>query len=190
MFARDYQITHDIDWFCMINGLPIHTASNGGIMPFNLCTVAELREIQQSVREIEESHDFEINRYLDIPSNPYLDGLGDNFYYFFPEALGLFSNLNLTNSQKAYYWSFVKMVKKGFYSFDRLKERNRYQLVAWPRQNNSDKGKLIHILRQVTYRCESSELDDLGKLENHGLSVNIVDIINRSSRKRGKVIEY
>jgi len=183
MFKREYQLTHDIDWFCLLNGIPIHAASNGGIMPRKLCTVEELREIQNTVKIAEDLYDFEINRNVEISPNPYLDDFGDNFYYFFPEAVGLFGEYNLTNSQKAYYWSFVKMAKKGFYSFDKCKNSNSYQIVAWPKQCSYGDKRLTQILMPVIYGCFyftlAKFIDRFEDFVRHNNPINLVGIINR-----------
>ena len=32
-YRRDYQDRHDIDWFAIYEGIPVHVASNGGLLP-------------------------------------------------------------------------------------------------------------------------------------------------------------
>ena len=45
----NYMITHDIDWFCVINGLYVHVASAGGMLPENMRDRDELRLLQHNV---------------------------------------------------------------------------------------------------------------------------------------------
>lgn len=46
---KKYQITHDIDWFAVINEKPCHFASNGGEIP---------KEIHISLRKIQTQVEF------------------------------------------------------------------------------------------------------------------------------------
>jgi hypothetical protein len=186
MFSRNYQLTHDIDWFCLINGVSIHAASNGGLLPNKYCSTSELRGIQQVVNGLDENFEYGINRNIEIQSNPYLEDLGQDFYYYFPETIGLFDDIPLTNSQKAYYWSFVKMAKKGFFSFDRSKKSNAYNIVAWPKCFIYGENKMIPLLKVVTYTCDLITNKRLMylfyKLRQNNLSLNLVEKLNKSSK--------
>ena len=56
----DYKST-DIDWFCFINGCPIHVASNGGVLPSNLYTPKDLIKIFNVVQQLEAGCKWTIN---------------------------------------------------------------------------------------------------------------------------------
>ena len=49
MYSTAYQVTHDIEYFFVLNGYPTHLASNGGILPGKLGTISELQNVQMAV---------------------------------------------------------------------------------------------------------------------------------------------
>lgn len=126
----------DIDWFCFINGCPIHIASNGGPLPHGLYTPTTLTEAFNAVQASESSFDWDINREF-IRSQIEAYGYTREFDIHNRETLLLPKFINrdkyddMTIEQIAYSWSFIEMAKKGFFSFDRVNE-NLYRLVAYP----------------------------------------------------------
>ena len=104
--------TRDIDWFCAINGIYVHIASAGGRIPNLINDRRVLRTIQ---REVETLEDINTGEEIHINADA-LDRIGVNREDYLP--------------------SFLRMAKKGFYSFDRTNiydpEDNLYHLVAWP----------------------------------------------------------
>ena len=49
MYHYDYQATHDMDCFFLLNGTPIHVATNGGFVPSAWGIVSEVRAMQHAV---------------------------------------------------------------------------------------------------------------------------------------------
>lgn len=114
-----YQITHDIDWFCVINHVPIHIASNGGRIPDFYFNRRMLFRVQNFVEQLPMIGDAEpIDS--DVVHQEYSRGLVKN-----------------SESQREdYYRSFMEMACRGFYSYDRIdigEGRSRYILVAKPK---------------------------------------------------------
>lgn len=102
----------DIDWFCAINGVYVHIASAGGHIPNGINNRRVLRLIQRAVDALAD-----INTVDEVHINE--------------------KALNRINMNREYYLpSFIRMARKGFYSFDRTNigniEDNHYHLVAWP----------------------------------------------------------
>ena len=50
-YRRDYQETHDIDWFFRHKGRVYHAASNGGILPDKVDSLKN-RTLQEKIKEI------------------------------------------------------------------------------------------------------------------------------------------
>ena len=48
-YNENYMQTHDIDWFCIVNGVYIHLASAGGILPKGFRNRESLRTLQYHV---------------------------------------------------------------------------------------------------------------------------------------------
>ena len=51
----------DIDWYCLVNGVPTHIASMGGMIPQSFREREQLRIIQDSVAQIEPFSDVRLN---------------------------------------------------------------------------------------------------------------------------------
>lgn len=185
MLSVDYQLNNDIDWFCILGNIPIHVASNGGRLPVSLSTVSKLRTAQRFVYNLDENCDYEFNpNVLEMPLNDSLDEIRDISEYF-PFTEGLFEERYLSNSQKAYLWSFVKMAKKGFYSYDRIDDTDKYMLIAWPKKDK-DYQDLSEQLRGIVpeYSYEYKYIKTL-KGTN---PLDLVNTINMSTQigKNGK----
>lgn len=141
MYQINYQLTHDIDWFAFIDGVPVHVATNGGILPHDSYKVRDLVQIQKLVHRMERQYKVGINEnYLEsylteTKAYPDIDEMTEeNFRLMLPERVEM--NRNLSRSLNAYTWSFVEMASKGFMSFDRKVDKDNwvdyYHLVAWP----------------------------------------------------------
>lgn len=133
----DYKST-DIDWFCFINGCPIHVASNGGELPRNLCTQQSLINAFDTIQATEPLCDWEINRKFVTTRNEkynYIDEIEesnrDSFLLPDENLTNLKDYKGLSPREIAYSWSFIEMARRGFFSFDRV-EGNNYSLVAYP----------------------------------------------------------
>lgn len=139
MYSASYQFSHDIDWFFLFNGIPVHVSSNGGLLPRNLYTAHQLRMLQNEVSLLEKVTEVELNK-------PMLDK------YILP-TYSTFNNLteeeqedympdNYQNDIKnepawvrAYSWRYKEMASRGFFCFDRLMTNEypaQYILVASP----------------------------------------------------------
>lgn len=110
--------TRDIDWFCAINGIYVHVASAGGNIPNFIDNYSVLRPSQRAAEAL-----VDINTDDEIHINEaFLRGMNVNLEHYLP--------------------SFVRMAKKGFYSFDRTNvdnpEDDHYHLVAWPTHSVSN----------------------------------------------------
>ena len=110
--------TRDIDCFCAINGIYVHVASAGGNIPNFINNYSVLRPSQRAAEAL-----VDINTDDEIHINEaFLRGMNVNLEHYLP--------------------SFVRMAKKGFYSFDRTNvdnpEDDHYHLVAWPTHSVSN----------------------------------------------------
>ena len=110
--------TRDIDWFCAINGIYVHVASAGGNIPNFINNYSVHRPSQRAAEAL-----VDINTDDEIHINEaFLRGMNVNLEHYLP--------------------SFVRMAKKGFYSFDRTNvdnpEDDHYHLVAWPTHSVSN----------------------------------------------------
>lgn len=142
-------LTRDIDWFCIVNGIYVHLASAGGILPMSFRDRDTLRTLQHNVAMA-----------------PYLfeeEDVVDN------EA---FLNQRFADNRKgreSYVVSFREMARKGFVSMDRTNLQNpydnRYHIVCMPR--NLDERSLQELEIPVISNDERPELDlqPLGLLE-------------------------
>lgn len=129
--------TRDIDWFCAINGVYVHVASAGGDIPRIINDRNVLRPSQRAVEALED-----INTDEEVHIN---------------EAFLRRMNVNL----ESYLPSFVRMAKKGFYSFDRTNindpEEDRYHLVAWP-THPVDNVESIPVVNSELFDFDNPEL--------------------------------
>lgn len=119
-YSDSYLFSHDIDWFCMFYGLPIHVASAGGRIPDEINDVDKLRSLQHQVEMLPlvfEEDDIVYNEF----------GIG--------QVLGN----ALEAGREDYIRSFARMAQKGFFSFDRINygnpiEEDQLLLVCFPHQ--------------------------------------------------------
>lgn len=134
-------LTHDIDWFCVVNGIYVHLASGGGILPLSFRNRDMLRILQHNVAVA-----------------PYLfaeEDIVDN------EA---FLNQRFADNPKgreSYVVSFRDMARKGFVSMDRTNLiepfDNHYHIVSRPRK--LDERALLELEIPVISIDERPELD-------------------------------
>ena len=117
-YNTNYMLTHDIDWFCIINGLYVHVASAGGIIPEAMRDRDELRQLQ----------------YI-VSNAPYLYS-DDEIVY---NESFLNSHFLEGKAKEDYVRSFKDMARKGFISMDRTDwinpESNDYHVVCCPNRN-------------------------------------------------------
>lgn len=117
-YPDTYLMNHDIDWFCVVNGICIHVASAGGMIPNQVNDDETLRGIQHQVALLE-----------DLYSD-------DEIVYNEGAIAGVLGESG-AKARAQYVESFAAMARKGFASFDRTNieylNDNRYHLVCWPR---------------------------------------------------------
>ncbi len=132
---EEYQHTHDIDWFCVIDNKHIHLASNGGVLPKAVNDEELLDKIQQDVAQMPDRYKYKLNRkYLNEILN---DERFKHIEILEEETLDLlipmsidFGDNQLSGKEKVYCWSFIEMAQKGFDSYDRAEDG--YHLIAEP----------------------------------------------------------
>lgn len=122
-------LTRDIDWFCIANGIYVHLASAGGILPLGFRDRDMLRTLQ---------HNVAIAPYLfteeDVVDNE--EFLNQRF-------------ANNPKGRTSYVVSFRDMARKGFISMDRTNlldpYDNHYHIVSRPRLWNEHRIENIEI---------------------------------------------
>ena len=157
MYQHHYLFSHDINWFALVDGIPVHVASNGGLLPQNSYKISELTRIQHIVHRLEGRYKVGMDvEYLEsylrgTESYPGIDDLTpEEFLLMLPERYE--ANRNLSRALQSYTWSFAEMAAKGFWSFDKIGDEQRdfaqYHLVAWPSDERNPilPEGLIHIL--------------------------------------------
>lgn len=146
-----YTKTHDIDWFYIISGTPIHVASAGGELPLGIKSLKELRMCQRLIDELPPEAEVILNkRYVSqIIQKDYREFEGN----LFPPKNDLNPDMDdtLSLAEKCYYNTFFSMAQRGFYSFDRNidvdgEDKELYHLVAKPkREVNMEKIQKLGI---------------------------------------------
>jgi hypothetical protein len=118
-YRKDYQEHHDIDWFAIYEGIPIHVASNGGEIPSAIKSV-DNRAIQKYLAKL---NPLSINNEIEI-NEEWIDVLKNEFEEF---------------NSEAYLRTFVEFAKLGFVSIDNaiIGEEYQYKIVAF--QKNREK---------------------------------------------------
>ena len=118
-YDEAYLHSKDIDWFCIINGIFVHIASAGGILPEEVNDREKLRKNQYLVNQMD-----------DIFNDDQIVINWDFLHARFGNNVG--SEENIMN----YLESFIKMSKKGFVSLDRTHledpNDNTYHIVCMP----------------------------------------------------------
>ena len=106
-YFEDYIYSKDIDWFFTLNGVNIHVASAGGMIPDVMNDREKLRSVQKAVFNFRPLYkENQIIRNIDFIT--YKLGIQD------------------TAQQERYFSSFVEMSMKGFISLDRTNINNPY----------------------------------------------------------------
>lgn len=150
-YRDSYQVTHDIDWFCMCNGHPTHVASNGGNVPEQIDSVQNYR-IQRDVYE-------HLRLYNHIPINVNIDLLRIHIPEIFAEREDEEDLRDILREENVYIphellkqpiavqlfcKSFVEIAKLGFYSFytinnseDEYRVQSRLICIAYPNSTSA-----------------------------------------------------
>ena len=184
-----YSRTHDIDWFYIVSGLPIHVASAGGNLPGGIKDLRSLREWQSQIDsrvgkfQVGINRDY-INQNIIQKDYEYLDTY---FYqdvdYEFDDYL---NTLNLTFKEKLYCNTFVAMARRGLYSFDRVINKgcmDLYFLVAWPLiYKKTLKNRLYKEFTEIGLpETEDKRFTSLQSLLNLG-EFRLVELINSNDK--------
>ena len=141
-YNANYMLTHDIDWFCIINGLYVHVASAGGIIPEAMRDRDELRQLQHNVSNA-----------------PYLFSENEIVY----NERFLNSHFIEGKAREDYVHSFRDMARKGFVSMDRTDwinpESNDYHVVCCPNRNIPANPEGVVIMNSCIIQIETLELN-------------------------------
>lgn len=105
-YRKDYQSTHDIDWFFQYKGEMFHAASNGGELP----------------------------KCIDSENNRILQQIIENLKRVFNVVMA--NDVSRIYNENEDLSSFIEYASKGLISLDRTVnedgKRNRYHKVAYP----------------------------------------------------------
>lgn len=176
MFPTDrYCFTTDIDWFCVINGTPIHVASGGSHLPsfMKRRTIEKILLDVWTVLKLPIQFDYELNQ-------EYLFNHVVNTGYEYLENDSLFSNMKDIDksiflheeslTMCLYARSFVEMARRGFYSFDKTENSSYYHLVARPIGGYVDSRRI----QLSSFNVEGLVFKDLSSLNQ----VSLVELLN------------
>lgn len=125
IYHIDYLENNDVDWFCIINGLPCHLSSNGG----------RLHPLVESNRDYNRSIQIRVAEMDDMSvGNPYIN---DKFVStIVSEVIDKHREMKETFTAEVYSEYFLEMARKGFFSYDnRFNPQNgqyEYKLIAGP----------------------------------------------------------
>lgn len=141
MITEEFQRLNDIDWFCILDGVPVHVASAGDLLPMMYAdceSAAFLKSILNDVLKQPLLFDYKLNdKYLDEhvlnegygylteDDNPIGQDMDEDWHSIMTK--------NEPLSKRLYATSFVEMARRGFYSFDKTEDKEgEYHLVAYP----------------------------------------------------------
>lgn len=140
-YTEEYLRSRDIDWFCVINGIYVHIASAGGLLPVEINDREILRNNQRIVYGLDDiftEEEIEVNRTF---------------------LSARFGNQDGGNQKTEYYLeSFLQMARKGFVSLDRTnladQDDNTYHVVCKPQH-----PRLISGLEDLCrFTCRTTDL--------------------------------
>ena len=137
----DFLATRDIDWFCLVSGIPIQVASAGGIfLPDFVNDRQKMIESQMIVSQL-----------------PFL--YSEEAIYVNEELIkrklreddnSIYKELNISMEDRIRYYmhSFIPYARKGFFCFDRSlpqdPESTLYDLIAFPYSNGFRRDNFEH----------------------------------------------
>ena len=150
-YTDAYLINHDIDWFCIVNGVYIHVASAGGQLPSQINDDERLKNAQYQVEQLPDIYSDEEIEYNEAAIS---------------NVLG-----NDAKSRAQYIESFTAMARKGFASFDRTNIANpldnHYHLVCKPKNmdRKPENIELFTVSIDAYYAMWRRGYINLGELE-------------------------
>ena len=130
----------DIDWYCLVNGIPVHIASMGGMIPARFRDREKLRMQQDVVALLVPAMDVRLN--IEFIQNQIAEGYDYLQDQMIREAVKD-ANENHPGFQylhdydlpvRLFAFTFVEKARRGFRSFARREgaEGNEYVLIAEP----------------------------------------------------------
>lgn len=182
MLSQLDMLTHDYDWFCVINGYPVCVSSAGDYIPSLVNYDDNIIRSIKIVKKISPKYDASINRsYLqDNIINKGYDYLNDPNYQFPEDCIPQYDEKyqDMALSLKLYCEHFIEMAKKGFYTFDRdIYSEHSYHLVAWP-----DVDTRFSDLCNVVCK-ESIKIDKLDfSIPTSLVELNLVELIDNCNQ--------
>lgn len=152
----------DIDWYCLVGGVPTHIASMGGMIPAWFRDREKLRLIQNEVARMEPFVDVRLN--MEIIQKQIANG----YEYLEDETLRIAveqANSNNPGFQflsgqdlpvRLFAASFVEKARRGFRSFARQdgENENEYVLIAEPANHVEYIGGKVSL---EELKCEISD---------------------------------
>lgn len=125
IYHIDYLENNDVDWFCIINGLPCHLSSNGG----------RLHPLVESNRDYNRSIQMRVAEMDDVNiGNPYINE--ELIGTIVSGVIEKHREMKETFTAEVYSEYFLEMARKGFFSYDnRFNPQNvqyEYKLIAGP----------------------------------------------------------
>lgn len=148
--------TRDIDWFAKVDDIYIHVASAGGLIPD---AVNDSYFNRKTLKYVLASPN--INEEVEVNNNHINEVL---------QSQEILQNHCCT--KETYTHSFNMMARKGFYSFDRFKNTNKYVLVSSPKckfQENRE-NNMIYI-RCIDNNIIKFEKDNNGNITGFYLTM-------------------
>ena len=122
-YSSSYLLNHDVDWFCRVDGLYIHVASTGGMLPKQVNDDEYLRNVQHRVAMMPDVFNDEEIAYNEQAIRNVLRQdveIGKTY----------------EEARAQYIESFTSIARKGFVSIDRTNilepDDNRYHVVCYP----------------------------------------------------------
>jgi len=151
---------HDVDWFCVINGTPIHVASAGDKLP--KCVDSVRHNVKNQI--IARNHS-DINDVNELTIN-------ESYINDLLNSVNLNENQSLSEIRERYLETFINMAKKGFVSFDKMipNDRNDHRYIWIVKPKNSNKEITSPMVKIEDFDFENSEIDlitMINKASNH-----------------------
>ena len=119
-YRRDYQETHDIDWFFRYKGKVYHAASNGGMLPDKVDSYKN-RIIQEKLEDVMGEYDVQLSEHISDRMNE-----------------------DLSSFQKYAVMGFVSLDR-----CENADKEQYYQRIAFPANNKSLNGEELIMLMPV-----------------------------------------
>lgn len=141
IMSRFEMYGHDNDWYCTIEGRPVHIASMGGYIPKRFRDTEVLRPLQERVAQLPLIADIHVqDTFIDnetASGYEYIDELEiDSFLAELNATAPCFNHFtDWPLKKKLYAYTFLEKARMGFYTYALMEgEREIYHLVASPEE--------------------------------------------------------